>query len=149
MTPGESAAERSEPVSADNTGEGKHVYCIIRLDRSRECGEMGIGGGARVYTVNHNDLAAVVSDTPVVIYDPTRENVLAHENVNETVMKEFTVVPMSFGTVFRTEGDVIQFLEHTADALRDVLKKMMDKIEFGLKINWETEAVLKQVEAER
>ena len=33
------------------------------------------------------DLAAVVSDTPIVIYDPTRDNVLAHEFVNETVMK--------------------------------------------------------------
>src|SRR5204863_5508873 len=77
---------------------GKYVYCIIRSERQREFGGIGIGGGQRVYTVHHNDLAAVVSDTPIVIYDPTRENVLAHEFVNETVMKENTVIPMSFGT---------------------------------------------------
>ena len=59
-----------------------------------------------MFTVAFNDLAAVVSDTPIVIYDPTRENVLAHEFVNETVMKEYTVIPMSFGTVFRSEDDV-------------------------------------------
>jgi hypothetical protein len=64
------------------------------------------GGGQRVFTVAFQDLAAVVSDTPIVIYDPTRDNVLAHEFVNETVMKEFTVIPMSFGTVFRSEEDV-------------------------------------------
>src|SRR6476660_10638625 len=90
--------------------EGKYVYCIIRNDRSREFGEIGIGSGSRVYTINHKDLSAVVSDTPIVIYDPTRENVLAHEFVNETVMKEFTVIPMSFGTVFRSAEDVTELL---------------------------------------
>ena len=92
MSPAESAAAAAEA----NPVEGKYVYCIIRNDRSREFGEIGIGSGARVYTVNHNDLAAVVSDTPIVIYDPKRENVLAHEFVNETVMREFTLIPMSF-----------------------------------------------------
>ena len=72
--------------------EGKYVYCIIRHQTPRDFGDIGIGGGARVYTVHHEDLAAVVSDTPIVIYDPTRENVLAHEFVNETVMREFTVI---------------------------------------------------------
>ena len=99
MAEGETSAE-TEPAK-EGEAEGKYVYCIIRLDRSREFGEIGIGGGARVYTVNHEDLAAVVSDTPIVIYDPTRENVLAHEFVNETVMREHTLIPMSFGTVFR------------------------------------------------
>jgi virulence-associated protein VapD len=64
-------------------------------------------------------------------------------------MEEFTVIPMSFGTVFRTEADVVEFLKHTADALRDVLHKMKDKIEFGLKVNWEPDVVLKEVEKER
>jgi hypothetical protein len=99
--------------------------------------------------VHFGSLAAVVSGTPVVVYDPTRDNVMAHENVNETVMKEFTVIPMSFGTVFRTEEDVVEFLKHTSEALYDVLHKMKDKIEFGLKVNWDTETVLQEVEQER
>jgi len=127
---------------------GKYVYCIIRNDRSREFGEIGIGSGARVYTVNHNDLAAVVSDTPIVIYDPTRENVLAHEFVNETVMKEFTVIPMSFGTVFRSEDDVTELLRSTYQAFSDVLDKMQDKIEFGLKVLWDREKVIANLERE-
>ena len=49
---------------------------------------MGIGGtGEMVYAVTHGDIAAVVSKTPVFIFDPTRENALAHEHVIETVMK--------------------------------------------------------------
>jgi hypothetical protein len=127
---------------------GKYVYCIIRSDRAREFGSIGIGGGQRVYTVSFESLAAVVSDTPIVIYDPTRENVLAHEFVNETVMREHTVIPMSFGTVFRSEDDVSELLRSTHQAFSDVLDKMRDKIEFGLKILWERDRVIANIELE-
>lgn len=130
--------------------EGKYVYCIIECDSPRGFGAIGIGGrGDDVYTIHHDNLAAVVSDTPVVVYDPTRENALAHEHVNSTVMKEFTVIPMSFGTLFRTVGDVTEFLKDTTVALQDVLQKMQNKIEFGLKVNWEPDQVLQEVEDER
>jgi hypothetical protein len=134
-------------VSPQGTIEGgKYVYCIVRSDQQRDFGGIGIGGGQRVFTVAYNDLAAVVSDTPIVIYDPTRENVLAHEYVNETVMKEFTVIPMSFGTVFRSEDDVTELLRSTYQAFSDVLDKMQDKIEFGLKVLWDREKVISNIE---
>lgn len=125
---------------------GKYVYCIIRHQSPREFGDIGIGGASRVYTVGHGELAAVVSDTPIVIYDPTRENVLAHEFVNETVMREFTVIPMSFGTVFRSEEDVGQLLRSTYEAFTDVLEKMKDKIEFGVQIRWDRDKVVERIE---
>src|SRR5205814_5184023 len=111
------------------------VYCIIECDTPQSFGPLGIGGRSdELYTIHHGALAAVVSDTPVVPYDPTRENALAHEHAIETVMREFTVIPMSFGTIFRTEDDVVEFLKDTSDALQDVLRKLKDKIEFGLKV---------------
>ncbi len=127
---------------------GKYVYCIIQQEAVRDFGEIGIGGSARVYTVHHGDLAAVVSDTPIVIYDPTRDNVLTHEFVNETVMREFTVIPMSFGTVFRSEDDVGELLRSTYDAFSDVLVKMRGKIEFGVQIRWDRERVVTSIEEE-
>src|ERR1051326_5833892 len=134
-------------VNAVNAVEGgKYVYCIVRSDRQRDFGAIGIGGGQKVFTVAFQDLAAVVSDTPIVIYDPTRDNVLAHEFVNETVMQEFTVIPMSFGTVFRSEEDVTELLRSTYQAFSDVLDKMQDKIEFGLKVLWDREQVIATLE---
>src|SRR5437867_2901533 len=112
-------------------------------------GKLGIGGrGDDVYTVHHKELAAVVSRTPLMVYDPTRENALAHEHVNEVVMIDngITPVPMSFGTVFKTESDIVEFLKDTYDALRDVLQKMQGKLEFGLKITWNREEVLVELE---
>ena len=138
----------SESTSTANLDGGKYVYCIVRSDRSRDFGAIGIGGGQRVFTVAFQDLAAVVSDTPIVIYDPTRDNVLAHEFVNETVMREHTVIPMSFGTVFRSEDDVTELLRSTYQAFSDVLDKMQDKIEFGLKVLWDREKVVANLERE-
>src|SRR5437762_2274292 len=143
------AAESVSAATTESTpADGKYVYCIIRNDRSREFGEIGIGSASRVYTVNHKDLGAVVSDTPIRIYDPTRENVLAHEFVNETVMRDHTVIPMSFGTIFRTGDDIVELLKSTYRALEDVLQKMKDKIEFGLKVLWDRTRVIQHLEEE-
>jgi hypothetical protein len=129
--------------------EGKYVYCIIRTDIPRNFGPIGIGGrGDEVYTVPLKEFAAVVSNCPLQVFDPTRENALAHEHVNEVVMKDFTVLPMSFGTVFRTEDDIRAFLKGTYDALVEVLQKMEGKIEFGLKVNWDKDSVIRELEHE-
>ena len=147
MTDGSLTNTETPPASSAIEG-GKYVYCIVRSDRQRDFGAIGIGGGQKVFTVAFQDLAAVVSDTPIVIYDPTRDIVLAHEFVNETVMKEFTVIPMSFGTVFRSEDDVTELLRSTYQAFSDVLDKMQDKIEFGLKVLWDREKVIANIERE-
>jgi hypothetical protein len=131
----------------DAAAEGKYVYCIIETAVPRSFGPMGIGGrGDEVYSVHHQGLAAVISNTPIVVYDPTRENVFAHEQVNETVMREFTVLPMAFGALFRTEDDIIELMRGTYDALRDVLAKMEGKVEFGLKVNWDRDRVIAELE---
>jgi hypothetical protein len=143
------AVTEANPTEAAAAEEGKYVYCIIKSDDDREFGPIGIGGESNtVYTVHYKDLAAVVSDTPIRIYDPTRENVLAHELVNETVMREYTVIPMSFGTIFRTKEDIVELLKSTYRAFDDVLDKMRDKIEFGLKVLWDREKVVVRIETE-
>jgi hypothetical protein len=142
----------AEPASnpAAPAGEsGIYVYCIIEAGEPHGFGKIGIGGrGDEVYTIHYKDLAAVVSQTPLKVHDPTRENALAHEHVNEVVMIDngFTPVPMSFGTLFRTEKDIVEFLKDTYHALLDVLQKMKDKLEFGLKVTWNREEVLAEIE---
>jgi len=134
--------------SSSDVDNGIYVYSIIECAEPGSFGKIGIGGrGDDVYTVHYKHLAAVVSRTPLVVYDPTRENVLAHEHVNEVIIEEgFTPVPMSFGTLFKTEKDIVEFLEDTYGDLRDVLVKMKDKLEFGLRVNWAREEVLADIE---
>lgn len=143
---------RARPEQAVATGpaaERKYVYCIIRAQKPETFGKIGIGGrGDDVYGIQHRELAAVVSDTPIAIHDPTRENVLGHERVIEAVMERHSVLPMSFGTVFRTRDDVVEFLKDTHDALKEVLTQVGGKIEFGVQVNWDRDAVVRDIEAQ-
>src|SRR5262249_34307327 len=93
------AAAEIAPAAANS--RGKYVYCVIEAIDALRFGQIGIGAEpSDVYTVHYRNLAAVVSEAPLEVLDSTRENVLAHERVNETVMREHTVIPMSFGTIF-------------------------------------------------
>jgi hypothetical protein len=142
---------RTAPATDASTGtsRGKYVYCIIDAPDPLRFGPIGIGADpSDVYSVHYKNLAAVVSDAPLEVLDSTRENVLAHERVNETVMREHTVIPMSFGTIFKTREDIVELLRSAAEAFGDVLNKMQNKLEFGLKVLWDREQAIREVEAE-
>jgi hypothetical protein len=135
--------------SEEGKPKGKYVYCIIRSHDPLKFGALGLGAEpTEVTTINYRDLAAVVSDTPMGVHDPTRENVLAHQRVNETVMRDHTVIPMAFGTAFRTREDIIELLRSAYDAFGDVLTKMQGKLEFGLKVLWDRDAIVREIETE-
>jgi len=126
-----------------------YVYCVIRSDTPLRFDISGIADeSSDVYTVSYKDLAAVVSDVPMGVLDSTRHNVLAHERVNETVMRDHTVIPMSFGTVFKTSKDIQELLRSAYNAFSDVLAKMQNKLEFGLKVLWDRSAMISLIERE-
>lgn len=137
------------PPSREDGSEGKYVYCIIRSPSPLVFGPVGLGPEpSDVHTVHYRDIAAVVSNTPIVVQDPTRENVLAHQRVNETVMQKYTVIPMSFGTVFKTQDDIVELLRSAYEAFSDVLNKMQEKFEFGLKVLWDRDQIIREIEDE-
>jgi len=137
----------SDIQASDPAEQGSYVYSVIRCGEPRTFGPIGIGApGSPVRTVHYGELAAVVSDAPLTPYDPTRENLLAHQRVNETVMSEFTVLPLAFGAQFRSEADVVEILRNTHDSLLDVLRKMDGKVEFDLKVFWDPQRVLAEIQ---
>jgi hypothetical protein len=145
------APRLGRPVGNTTPGatRGKYVYCIIKTREPLTFGPLGIGPGpAPTHTVNYRDIAAVVSNTPMVVQDPTRDNVLAHQRVNEMVMQQHTVIPMSFGSVFKTHNDILELLRGAYDAFVDVLSKMEGKLEFGLKVLWDRDAIIREIESE-
>ena len=144
-------AGRTTPSAeaSGSTSRGKYVYCIIESNDALRFGPIGIGADpSDVYTVHYKNLAAVVSDAPLEVLDSTRENVLAHERVNETVMRDHTVIPMSFGTIFKPREDIVELLRSAAEAFGDVLNKMQNKLEFGLKVLWDRDQAIREVEYE-
>jgi hypothetical protein len=145
LTPTRESRAATPPAST----RGQYVYCVVKASESLKFGAIGLGAEpAEVHTVHYKDIAAVVSDTPIDVPDATRENVLSHERVNENVMRSHTVIPMSFGTVFKTRDDIVELLRGAYDAFHDVLVKMEDKLEFGLKLLWDRDVAIREVEKE-
>src|SRR3989304_996383 len=141
------AAKRPAPAVAKPTARAQREKAAAR--RAAAAPAAGIGdNGSEIHPVHYRDLAAVVSDVPLGVLDSTRENVLAHERVNEIVMRDHTVIPMSFGTIFKTRDDIVQLLRSAYDAFGDVLSKMRDKMEFGLKVLWDRDSIVKDIEDE-
>jgi hypothetical protein len=48
--------------------------------------------------------------------------------------------------VFRTEDDIVELLRSAYDAFKDVLVKMQGKLEFGLKVLWEPDRIIEEIE---
>ncbi len=130
--------------------EAKYLYCIIKCGEERSFnGVPAIGDrGDGIHSVVFGDLACVVSDSPDIKYDSTRANMMAHETVIEQVMKEFTVLPIRFGTVTRKDsGSPVDDIRHKLLESRFKeflsLHEEMDKnVELGLKVLWRDEKTI-------
>lgn len=147
--PGPRPVPQKVESSASSQQEGLYVYGVIESRAAVTFGKSSIGGVSEdVSTVHYGDIAAVVSRTPVFIFDPTRDNALAHEHVIETVMKNYTIVPMAFGTVFRTSEDIKEVLKSIYPSLKDVLRQMTGKLEFGLKVTWDRDRIIEELKRE-
>ena len=124
----------------------KYFYCIIPCKENRTFDTTAIDSeGNAVYTVLHNNLAAVVSDSPVMQYESTRQNMVAHERVLETVMREFTLLPVRFGTVTDSTSptqDIQKLLSGRFEEFEKLLRDMGDKVEQGLKAFWHDEKAI-------
>ena len=126
--------------------EGKYIYCIIATAVAKTFGSIGIGcRGDELYTICFNDIAAVVSNSPIIRYTVSRENMLAHEKAIEEVMKEHTVLPVRFATIAEDEEKVKKILEKEYSKFKDLLNRMKDKKELGLKAIFKEDVIYKDI----
>lgn len=133
-----------------DSSSGKYLYCIIRCAEPRQFAARGIGEeGAAVHTIVAGDLAAVVSDSPVIEYDSSRRNMMAHTKVLEEVMQEFTILPVRFG-IIAPSADVIreQLLGRRAGEIADLLGRLDGRQEVGLKAFWFEDVAFQEIIAE-
>jgi len=127
--------------------QGEYIYGIIEEPQHRKFSFPGIGS-ADVYTINFEHIAAVVSDTEFTEIDSTRKNVQTHTIAQEALMKEYNLLPMSFGMVAADDGEVHRLLKDNYDGLLSELHRLAGKIEGELKVYWEQEAVINELQGE-
>jgi hypothetical protein len=127
--------------------QGKYIYGIIDEFSPKRFSFTGVGE-ADVYTINHQKIAAIVSDAESKEIDPTRKNVQAHTIVQDNLLKEYTLLPMAFGMVAAGTDEVRGLLEKNYEGLTSELSRLAGNIEVELKLYWDQETIIKEIQGE-
>lgn len=117
--------------------DGRYLYCIIDSGEEKQFNSSGIAKEKMVYTVPFSDIAAVISKSPIIKYDITRENLLAHQLVMEEALKDHVVLPVRFGTICEKENEIKEkILKPRHLEFKELFLNFQGKKEFGLKALW-------------
>jgi hypothetical protein len=123
-----------------------YIYSItgkqhpLRLD-----GLSGVGApSADLRTVTVGPVCAVVSDAPEDLR-PKRRDIIAHQEVQERLMADGTVLPMRFGLIAENDEAVLLALEQNAEDYSDRLLALEGCVEYHLKASQDEDALLRQI----
>jgi hypothetical protein len=125
----------------------EYIYGIVEEPRPKKFDFLGIDN-AEVYTINYQELAAIVSDTELREVDPTRKNVHAHTVVQDKLLPDYTLLPMGFGMIASSYEEVRRLLEKNYQGLVTELKRLAGKIEVELKVFWDEIAMIKELQGQ-
>ena len=126
--------------------KGKYIYCIIKVNESKTFGSPGVGErGDELHTISFKNIAAVVSNSPIIKYPVSRENTIAHEKAIEEVMKQHVVLPVRFCTIAEDEAKVKKILEKEHEKFKNLLGEMKGKKELGLKAVFKEDVIYKDI----
>ncbi len=112
--------------------EGRYFYGVIPSNDEITFGESGVDG-AEIYTIPHNDISAVVSNTIIKEYEMSEENIRRHESVLREVMQASTVLPVEFGTVIHNESILERLLRRSYNTVKECLALVDGMVELGVK----------------
>lgn len=117
-----------------STQDGVYLFCAIREKVPKKFGTVKLNERkSGVYTIHFNHVAMVVSKVSGEVL-PARNNLMAHQQIISEVMKQYSVIPMSFGNVFHSKNDVLLIIEHLNEEFEKLFSHLENKMEVGLKV---------------
>lgn len=121
-----------------------YVYGILRAAEQESAVATGVTG-ASVRSVEHGELAALVSDLEGGALMAARE-VRAHWRVVEAAAEAATVIPVRFGTVMASDQAVVEeLLAPQAERLTALLHGLAGQVQLGVKGEYDEVALLREV----
>lgn len=130
---------------ADAADRGFYVYGIVGRQKPALAGVMGVDAASPVFVLDDDGLGAIVSEVPLAEFgdEALRSNleevswvaakVRAHEDVLERAAREAPVLPLRFGTIYRSLDRVRDFLAGERRDLASTLEQLRGKREWGVK----------------
>lgn len=126
------------------------MHCVIQAEEPQNFGPLGIGGdGDPLVTVHYQDLACVISASPLEDYPVTREYTMRHHQAIAAVRKCFpAVLPVCFNTIAKKGEQAIieKVLKPRRAEFLKLLEWVGNKEEVGVKAYWRSmEPVFKKI----
>lgn len=135
----------------------KVIYAILHTTGSKEQMRSSVSNthgffGSSLYVLFYKDIAAVVSGITTFKDLISKEMVLTYASIIAELNDKATLLPMRFGTIVNSDDTISQLLVNHYDSFRNNLKKVENKMEFGLKLIWNyeksSEKIREKVEAD-
>ncbi|MGD0763892.1 MAG: GvpL/GvpF family gas vesicle protein [Roseiarcus sp.] len=115
---------------------GFYVYAVGRSGEGEAPRLTGVFDQP-AYRLDVGSLCAVVSECPVATLRPERRHIAATQRVLAAVSAGCDVLPMAFGTITKSKGDVRRFLEDHRETLDAQLRRVSGAIEMSLRLSLE------------
>jgi hypothetical protein len=122
-----------------------YVYGLVRSDAELPDDLVGLGPSGTVTTVAHDKVAAIVGDVPLDRPLGTRDDLVAHEAVVDSVAARTTVLPMRFPAVIEEEGVVDELLTPHHDRFVRALDQLEGTVQYTLKGRYEQDDLLREI----
>ena len=129
-----------------------YIYGVINSNEKKKFDTIEKTKSGDVYAIPYQDIGCVVSNYPKSSFDNgTREEVakelVSHQAIIEKVMKEYTIIPIKFGTLLENNDEVKKVLEKGYSEFKDRLKELDKKIELDVVAVWnDLNSVIKKIE---
>jgi hypothetical protein len=133
--------------TTETAGSACWVYGVIAAKSAASLSASpGVDAGKPTRTVEHADLAAIVSDVSLTSFseEALEENLndvawlettaRAHEHVLDDALAHATVVPMRLCTIYLGEDEIRSMLERERGGLTEALGRLEGKAEWGVKM---------------
>jgi hypothetical protein len=129
---------------ADSSGRGYYLYGIVGSGPPLK-DVPGVDETSPVFVVEEDGVGAIVSEVPLAEFGDTvlqqkleefpwlEKKVRAHERVLEHAAEEAPVLPLRFGTVYRSLDPVRELLIERREQLVSALEELRGKREWGVR----------------
>jgi hypothetical protein len=133
--------------------EGRYLYSVIN-NGARMCfGDIGINDN-KVFTIPHEDIAAVVHSCRTEVYGTLDDEkvkgwILTHNYIIDCASKQFgTVLPFAFGAVVRGSDETVRnWLAENYKKLKSELEKVKNKAEYSVQIFCVQDRIARRLES--
>jgi hypothetical protein len=122
-----------------------YVYGLVRADAELPDDLVGLGPSGTVTTVVHEKVAAIVGDVPLDRPLGTRDDLVAHEAVVDSVAARTTVLPMRFPAVIEEEGVLEELLAPHHDRFVRALDQLEGTVQYTLKGRYDQDVLLREI----